>query len=495
MKKRLFIISLFLTCSTCFAEKVYDFNVTCQQAYKEICQLKIKNASQLIEKAKLQNENNLIPIYLESYIDIIELFFNEDVEEYKKRKENIDDRISLLKKGNENSALYLYCLSNAYLHKSIIHVRYGENISAAWAARKAYLLIKANKEEFKTFAPNDLILGTLQAITGTIPKSYNWIASILGMKGSLTDGMKVLKSFVNSNDSWAKFYDAESEFLYNYLSYYIENKKEETIKRIQNSQYDLVNNHLLAYMAANLFVNGKQTELAKQIILNRNKSSEYLSTPVWDMQMGFIRLHKLELAEAVVSFEKYLANFKGNFYVKDVYQKLSWAFYLQGNVKAAEKARLAVLQKGNTNSDADKHAFNEAKANEWPNIILLKSRLLNDGGYNNEALALLMNKSNTSFEKEDEQLEFVYRLARINDDLNKDEEAIKFYKQAIVLGEFRKEYYAARAALQIGNIYENQSNKNEALKYYNICLEMVNHEYKNSLDQRAKSGIARCKGE
>jgi tetratricopeptide (TPR) repeat protein len=168
---------------------------------------------------------------------------------------------------------------------------------------------------------------------------------------------------------------------------------------------------------------------------------------------------------------------------------------LQGNIKDAEKARIAVLQKGNTNSDADKHAFNEAKINQWPNIILLKSRLLNDGGYNTEALALLLNKPNNSFEKEEEQLEYVYRLGRINDDLNKEAEAIKYYKQAIVLGEFRKEYYAARAALQIGNIYENQLNKIEAIKYYNICLVMKDHEYKNSLDQRAKSGIARCKGE
>ncbi len=495
MKKQFLVISFILFYSICFAEKVYDFNTTCQQAYKEICQLKIKNATTLIEKAKLQNVNNLIPIYLESYIDIIELFFNEDLIEYTKRKENIDDRINILKKGNKNSALHLYCLSNAYLHKSIIHVRYGENMSAAWAARKAYLLIKENKEEFKTFAPNDLLLGTLQAITGTIPKSYQWIASILGMKGSLTNGMKVLKTFVNSNDPWAKFYDTESEFLYNYISYYIENKKEEALKRIQNTKLDLVNNHLLAYMATNLYVNGKQTELAKQIILNRNPSNEYLTTPVWDMQMGFIQLHKLELPEAITSFEKYLSSFKGNFYVKDVYQKLSWAYYLQGNIKAAENARLAVLQKGNTNSDADKHAFNDAKTNQWPNAILLKSRLLNDGGYNTDALALLSSITSNSFEREEEQLEFVYRLGRINDDLNKDAEAIKFYKQAIILGEFRKEYYAARAALQIGNIYENQLNKTESVKYYNICLNMGDHEYKNSLDQRAKSGIARCKGE
>ena len=495
MKKRFLVILFFFIVTASFAEKVFEYNSLCQQAYKEICVLKIKNATNLIAKAKLQNPNNLIPTYLESYIDVIELFFNENIEEYKKRKDDIDDRIDLLKKGNENNALYLYCLSNVYLHKSILHVRYGENMSAAWAARKSYLLIKENKEEFKNFAPNDLVYGTLQAITGTIPKSYNWIASILRMRGSLTNGMKLLKTFVNSKDPWAKFYNTEGEFLFNYLSYYIENKKESTLQRIQKSNYDLVNNHLLAYMAANLSVNGKQTEWAKQIIQNRNPSIEYLITPVWDMQLGFAHLHKLELEDAINSFEKYLANFKGNFYVKDIYQKLSWAYYLQGNYAAAQNSRLSVLQKGNTNSDADKQALKEAKENQWPNVVLLKSRLLNDGGYNNEALALLINKTINNFEKEEEKLEFVYRLGRIYDDLNKDVEAIQYYQQAISFGEFRKEYYAARAALQIGNIYENLMNKTEAIKYYNICLQMDDHDYKSSLDQRAKSGIARCKGE
>ena len=37
--------------------------------------------------------------------------------------------------------------------------------------------------------------------------------------------------------------------------------------------------------------------------------------------------------------------------------------------------------------------------------------------------------------------------------------------------------------------------KKTAIQYYQQCLDMENHDYKNSLDQRAKSGIARCKGE
>lgn len=491
--RALFTLLFFYSSLIVKAQKVYEFNSTCQQAYKEIGQLKLANGAALIEKAKQQNPNNLIPIYLENYIDVIELFFNEDATAYKFKKNKISDRISELKKGSEASPFYKFCLSNAYLHKSIVSIRYGDNVGAALDARRAYMLIKENKKLFSTFTPNDMLLGSLEAITGTIPKGYKWLASLLGMKGSLTAGMTTLRAFVNSNDPWAKLFNNEGEFIYCYLNFHIENKKDETLQRIQSGKFDLINNHLFAYMASNLGINNKQTDFAKNTIQNRNNLPIYFKTSIWDIEMGFIKLYHLDLQDAIASFEKYLTLFKGKFYLKDVYQKLSWAYYLQGNIAAAQKARNNVLTKGSTDTEADKQALKEAKENKWQNVLLLKSRLLNDGGYNAEALKLLNGKAVESFEKEEDKLEFVYRLGRIYDDLHKDADAIKYYKDAIAIGESRTEHYAARAALQIAMIYEKTNNKIEAIKFYNRCINMDDHDFKNSLDQRAKSGIARCK--
>ncbi len=495
MIKYLLILCLMIGITANAQEKVYEFNATCQQAYKEISQLKIANGKTLIAKAKAQNANNLIPVYLESYVDFIELFFNEDASEYKTRKKNIDARIDALKDGNDASPFYKFCLSNAYLHKALIEIKFSENTSAAFNARRAYILIKDNKKLYNSFAPNDMLLGSLQTMMGTVPKGYKWIAAIFGMKGSVTEGMKTLTNCLNSSDPWAKFFMPETQLLYCYLNYYINNKKDETVQHIINSKLDVVNNHLFAYMASQLAINNKQTELGKNIILNRNKSADYLQIQLWDMQMGFVKLHKLELAESIQYFEKFVTSFKGNFYVKDVYQKLSWAYFLQGNMDASKKARANILTKGNANTEADKQALKEAKEGKWWNAVLLKSRLLNDGGYNNEALKNLQGKTLESFTSIEEKLEFVYRLGRINDDLHKDDEAIKYYTQAIEIGKERTEYYAARAALQIAMIYEKKGNKQQAINYYQQCIDMDDHDYKNSLDQKAKSGIARLKGE
>ncbi len=220
-----------------------------------------------------------------------------------------------------------------------------------------------------------------------------------------------------------------------------------------------------------------------------------MSTPVWDFEMGYVKLHKLQLEDAISYLEKFLNGFKGKFYVKDVLQKISWAYYLKGNKAEAERYRLLCIKNGNTDTDADKKAYKDAKSGTWPNALLLKARILNDGGYNKEALALLQDKNVNDFPKAEEALEFTYRLARIYDELDRDKDAVQFYQSAIGLGRNRPEYYAARAALQVGYIYEKRGQKTLAITAFQQCINMQDHEYKDSLDQRAKAGIARCKGE
>jgi len=66
---------LFLTVVFCFvsviafSQKVFEFTNTCQAAYNEITKLKIDTGKQLIEQARKENPDNLIPELLDGYID------------------------------------------------------------------------------------------------------------------------------------------------------------------------------------------------------------------------------------------------------------------------------------------------------------------------------------------------------------------------------------------------------------------------------------------
>lgn len=491
----LFVLLLPLFSVQLTAQKVYDFNPICQQAYQDLNKLKINSGLALIKKAKQQNPDNLVPFFLESYADFYTLFLNEDPGEYEKLFPHFLQQVEQLEKGPENSPFYNYCLSMVRLHKAIVSIKFGKMWDAGWEFRRSFLLIRSNKKQFPGFVPNDLLYGSLEAAIGTIPKGYKWIAGLFGMRGSLTDGMKTVNRFIQSNDPWAKLFFSEAAFIYPYLMFYLENKKEEALDFVKTRNLDLVNNHLHAYMAANLAINNQQSEYAKHIILNRNPSDEYIKTAIWDFELGFTQLYHLETEEAAKNLDAFLTNFKGKFYVRDAYQKLSWCYYLQGNLAMAEETRKKILSRGATDTDADKQALKDAKSGIWPNKLLLRARLLSDGGYPKEAAALLQGKNEDDFEKTEDKLEFAYRVARIYDALGREEDAIRNYLIAIRIGQNRKEYFAARAALQIGQIYEQRGQKTQAITYYQQCIDMDDHEYKNSLDQRAKSGIARCKGE
>lgn len=496
MPKHFFIVGfIFLTAGILQAQPVFEFNSTCQQAFQEITRLKVNSGSRLVQKARQQNPQNLIPELLENYIDFYSLFLNEDPGQLKTARVKMEQRLTRIKSGPSSSPFYLYCQGMIYLQRAAALIKAGEFWEAAWDCRRSYLLIKENRKSFPTFTPNDLPYGTVQALTGTIPKGYRWIAGILGMRGSVSEGMQIVRSFVNGTDPWSKVFNQEAAFVYPFLLYYLENKKDEALLFTRQEQLDLTKNHLLLYMTANLALNHQQAALASSLISKKHDSPEYLSTPVWDFQLGYAQLYKLNTAAARQHFESFLEEFKGKFYVKDVYQKLSWCYLLENDLIRAEQMRKLVISRGAIYSDADKKALADAKSGKWPDKWLLKARLLNDGGYHNEALTILNSPPTDGLQSVASQLEYNYRLARIYDALGKSNEALQYYAHSIRLGKDRPEYFAARAALQSAQIYENRGNKQLALEFYRQCLSMNEHEYKNSLDQRAKAGIARCTGE
>jgi tetratricopeptide (TPR) repeat protein len=476
------------------AQKKFDFNNNCKAAYREIISLKLVKGQSMLDAEKKSNPDNLIPYFLENYIDFFILFFNEDPAEYKKRLPKREQRLELISKGPENSPFFLFTKSVIHFQWASIRVKFGYTWDAGWEFRRSFLQAKENLSSFPSFSPSFLYSGAMQVTVGTIPDGYKWLTSLFGIKGDIKTGMKKLEGFLHSKDEWSLLFHEEAVFYYCYMKFYIENDKEGVFRFIDEQQLDVRDNHLFAYLASNLRINNQQSELALRIMTERNLSPEYLNTPVWDLETGYAKLNHLE-PDAAMYFERFVKNFKGRFYAKDALQKLSWHYYLAGDQAKADECRRLILTKNGSESEADKLAQKEAKTSVWPDKLLLRARLLNDGGYYREALRILHGRSAADFNSIEHKLEFSYRVGRLYDDTERDEEAVVYYKQAVRLGESRKEHYGARAALQLGLIYEKQKNLPLAAEWFKRCLAMKDHDFKNSIDQRAKAGIERIGGE
>ncbi|MES2774655.1 MAG: hypothetical protein V4722_10745 [Bacteroidota bacterium] len=492
--KQIIIAVLFYLPFSVNAQKYYDFNAACSQAYKEILSMRVANGQRLLAEEKRAHPDNLIPYFLDNYADFFSLFFNEDMKEFDKKLPLKEARLAAMKIGPKDSPWNLFTQSVLQVQWAAIHIKFGERWAAGWSFKAAFDLAKENQRLFPNFAPNKMVMGPLQVVAGTIPKGYQWLSNMLGVKGNIVIGMNELTAFMNNPDPSAAIFKEEAIFYYCYLKFHFENKPGDALQFIRTQKLDVVNNHLFAYMAANLSLNNQNSAATKSYVQNRNPSPDYMPMPVWDFEMAHAKLFHLE-PDANLYFDRFLAGFKGSFYVKDSWLKLGWHYLLQGNMAQYNRCLELVKTRGNAETDADKKALKEAKSGKVPNPVLLKARLLSDGGYTSEAYETLKGKGSSDFAAEEDKLEFAYRVGRVYEELGKYDDAIQAYLTTIKTGKDRTEYFAARAALQTGMIYEQKKkNKPLAIAFYNQCLAMENHDYKNSLDQKAKAGVERCSG-
>ena len=251
------------------------------------------------------------------------------------------------------------------------------------------------------------------------------------------------------------------------------------------AESSLLKTYLQAYVAAK---NGYNDE-AIAILKNKPTGSIYQPFPYLDYLMGVVYLNKLDYSAATY-FDRFLQTNKGVSYIKDTYLHLAWLALLKGDEAEYSANANKVKINGYTYQEKDKQAISEVNAT-IPNKTLLSARLLFDGGYLNQASQLLTNLSNDTFDTLKDKAEYHYRLGRITDELSKEDTALNHYQNAIKYGKTLKQYYAAKAAVLIGKIYENKKNYAKAKVYYNVAINLKDHEYETGIENEAKQGLKR----
>src|ERR1700760_2294408 len=110
LNKFTFLLCLLLPILS-IGQKHYDFNTTCRQAYQSIIALRLEEGSRLLETEKKRDPNNLVPFFLDNYIDFFQLFFNEDASQYAAWKGRLDERLELMSQGPDSSPFHLFTRS------------------------------------------------------------------------------------------------------------------------------------------------------------------------------------------------------------------------------------------------------------------------------------------------------------------------------------------------------------------------------------------------
>lgn len=488
---RVAIIILILISNQAFGQKNhFTVNDNCVKAYNEMVSFKLQSARNTIAKEIKADPYNKLIIVMQNYEDFIRLAFDDDPNLYQRRKSIKEKRLDFLSSADKKSPYYRLSKGIIYLQWSLIHIKYKQNWKAANDFRKANALFKENKKLFPSFKETDIFYGGQKTIIGTIPNNYKWISTLIGLRGNMKEGMKLIKKSI---DAKTKLFRHDAIFYYIFLNEIVLNDSKKALRLIESYNIDYKNNYLYTFTASNLMLNNFRSEKVISIINNRNKSSEYLQPIIFDYALGSAYLHTSKYAKAIPYLKKYM-NSKSYFYKKDAALKIAYAYYLNGDIKMANIYRNKISKTGTTITDMDKQAMKVFKRNSFGDKNLLKARLLFDGGSFHESIKLLEDNKLKLNISTSEQLEWDYRLARVYDENRQTDNAIIYYQKTLQTANPFQEYYPARAALQLAYIYERKNKKDLASKYFKKVLALEGHEYKTSFDHKAKSGLLRIQG-
>jgi len=478
----------------------YDFNNQCREAYHEILNFRFGVAQDLLSQERREHPDNLIPIFLENYIDFFKLFTGENQLEFEILKRNKSKRLKLLEDGNKKSPYYRFCLASVKLQWAFVRLKFGEYTTAAFEIRRSFFLLKENEKLFPEFLPNEVGLGILHIIVGLIPENYRWLANLAGLEGTISEGVTELNSvfLYNGSNEVYNLFKPDACFYLAFVYINLRNDKQESLELIRQFDQDTSflqhrNSPLIIFAKSSIYMKSGMNDEVIALLSGYQPGAETFPFLYLEFLGGLASLNRLDTT-ASRYFKTFLDKFAGINYIKSGHQKLAWVYLLQGDTIRYKAEIENAGIKGHAIVDDDKQAYSEYNVGIIPAIPLLKARLLFDGGYYRKALNVLLNTSLDQYIRSRKDLtEYIYRLGRIYHAMGNIPNAEKYYTQTIYLGRKIPHYFAANAALSLGLIYEKRGDFIGADTNYRICASLKHHEYENSLRQKAKARLNKLK--
>ena len=450
----------------------FEYSNNIEKAHQELLELNYTKANNYLELEKTSNPNNKYINYLFAYQSFLKTYFNVNKSNYDKYIELSENTLELLEhEGNNETALLL--ASTISIQRAFIFFLWGEHMSYV----KALMHGQSFLDDIDKNTKNPEYLKTrsiYEVLGGSIPNKFKPFAKWFNIKGSAKKGIQLIERYLRQNKlSSANLY--EGQMIKLYLRSFLD---------IPNQNINPASPTLLTYV----YLQTSKESAKKKIIRIDNLNAKSNSYFVFLKAKYLIELQK---EEGFILMNNFIQNQNNQAFLHSAHYYLAWYFCAQGNKEAYKNEISKINLLPSPTYPTDKKALERTK--QTCNSSLIKSRMLFDAGEYKMALKILKQKSIlndlVTFE---EKIEYLYRLARVYENLENTSKALELYQKVI---DTKKSdlYFVSFSAYRTGKIYALQNQKAKALEYYNIALELNDGEYKKSIEQKCQYSISSIK--
>lgn len=419
-------------------------------------------------------ESSVHDVYLNGLSSALDALINENPDDIGNKKEHIKQQIQQLYRG-QNQPEKLYYIGQLRWLFAVIELNQGNEFSSLLQLRHSNKALIENTQHFPDYKPNIKLGATLSIIFGSVPESQKWAFDLLGLNGSVMDGIKRLINYQKAGFDFS----TEAVLLTAVVNSFLLNNHDPTLNSLETIDAHL---NLAKLLESHVLLKaGKNSDLLSLL------SNRHAPLPIFEYLLGEGFYRKGEYDKSIDHFVAFGEKHKGVSNKKDALYKIGLCYYLKGDQRnseiAFEKAeRIAAI------SISDKYAKAQL-GKHLPNISLAQTRHFTDGGYFVEATSALANFDHSVANQKD-KVEATYRKANIAMLSNQISEAIVGFREVIKLGQNKEWYFAPNSALKLGYIFSAQHNKNMAVRSFELVLSYKDFEYESSIKLAARAGLA-----
>jgi tetratricopeptide (TPR) repeat protein len=458
-------------------------------AWENILELKPDHALAYLDAERQTNPGNPFAIYYRHYTCFLNTLISGDVPGYEAFNKESEILTGALRNSDPQHPEYLYFLSSMHMQSAFLNIYYGDQWRGIRNLYTAYRMAGQNAKNYPGFTSNLIIEGITELLISSVPDNYAWMLNWLGIRADFREAAGKLERYYAICSAEEK---PEALIILSLAYGQIMLDKEKAYDLFMECDVDLKNLAITQpFMAYYASVTGHVSE-AVSLLESNNGTGE-----IWNAQavllLGLAKLTMLE-EDAGGYIGDFISRYKGANHIRTAYHKLSWYYFIRGDTARYVQNKQMVLSAGANFLASDQQATAEASDPAFPDVYLLKARLLFDGGMYERSLEILENIQGDDLVTEKNRLEYTYRFARVCHKLARTEMAKELYLEVISADNDHHTYFAPYSALQLGSIAETEGRYEEAEIYYKTCLEINKGQYRPGIAREAKLKLEKLKG-
>jgi hypothetical protein len=434
---------------------------------QSILDLKFRDARVFIASEKTVHPDNGYAIFLEHYADAIELIVTEEDELYERLIDNYEGRMDRMNKLDDGSPDNRWLQAEILFHTGLAQIKYGSRFGGATKLMSSYRKTREHRQKYPGFWQNRKLTGIFNIILDYIPPFMRWAADMFGYSGNAELGLFQLRQYCDDAAATPGF--AEEGVMMAALGYKLTWREPEGFAFLAGQPASMQQRTLVKYLYASSATYTYRNDLALSLLSDIRREDLQVNFYHLDYITGRCKLNHLE-PDAEVYLRKYLDEFPGLDYKKDVCNRLSFHFLVHGDMERYREYREMTGRVGQELRDRDQEAVLESRTGCDPHPGLLRARLLCDGGYFDEAMQVLLAITPDEMNKPAYRLEFLYRKGRVLQLSGRQDEAVRELTACYDQGQKLPYTFACRSALYMGKIFEERKDFAQARVWYEKCV-------------------------